>query len=171
MSQTPKKPPRESSDVTELLLGYLDYYRAVIAHKVVGLSDEQLRTSHLPSGWTPLELVKHLIYMERRWLRWGFIAEQLSSPLGDEDEDGVWHVESSETTAHLLAELRSVGGETRSIAEHAELTETATPGGRFSKGDPLPSLAWTLVYVLQEYARHAGHLDVARELADGALGE
>jgi hypothetical protein len=36
---------------------------------------------------------------------------------------------------------------------------------------PRPTLAWTLVYVLQEYSRHAGHLDIARELADGATGE
>lgn len=171
MSPTPKKPPRESTDVTELLLGFLDYYRAVVAHKLDGLSEEQLRTSHLPSGWTPLELVKHLIYMERRWLRWGFIAEQLSSPRGDENEDGVWQVDQSESGSQLLSELQAVGTKTRSIAEHAELTEIARPGGRFSIGDPLPSLAWTLVYVLQEYARHAGHLDVARELTDGALGE
>jgi hypothetical protein len=171
MSSTPKKPLRECTDVRELLLGYLDYYRAVVTHKVDGLSEAQLRTSYLPSGWTPLELVKHLIYMERRWFRWGFIAEQLSSPHGDENDEGAWHVDQSETGSQLLSELQAVGRETRSIAEHAELTEVARPGGRFSVGDPLPSLAWTLVYVLQEYARHAGHLDVARELTDGALGE
>jgi Protein of unknown function (DUF664) len=34
-----------------------------------------------------------------------------------------------------------------------------------------PPLAWILVYVLQEYARHAGHLDAARELIDGTTGE
>lgn len=87
--------------------GFLDYYRSVIARKIGGLTEAELRTSRLPSGWTPLELLKHLVYMERRWLRWGFLAE----------------------------------------------------------------LAWILVYVLQEYARHAGHLDVARELADGTTGE
>jgi hypothetical protein len=32
-------------------------------------------------------------------------------------------------------------------------------------------LAWILTYVLQEYARHAGHLDIARELIDGTTGE
>jgi hypothetical protein len=36
---------------------------------------------------------------------------------------------------------------------------------------PRPTLAWILIYVLQEYARHAGHLDVARELIDGSTGE
>jgi hypothetical protein len=30
---------------------------------------------------------------------------------------------------------------------------------------------WIGFHVLQEYARHTGHLDIARELADGATGE
>jgi len=55
-----------------LPLGYLDYYRLVITRKLEGLTESELRTSRLPSGWTPLELVKHLAYMEQRWLRWGF---------------------------------------------------------------------------------------------------
>jgi hypothetical protein len=35
----------------------------------------------------------------------------------------------------------------------------------------LPTLVWILVYVLREYARHAGHMDVCRELLDGSPGE
>jgi hypothetical protein len=35
----------------------------------------------------------------------------------------------------------------------------------------LPALIWILFHLLQEYARHLGHLDVARELADGVVGE
>jgi Protein of unknown function (DUF664) len=46
-----------------------------------------------------------------------------------------------------------------------------TAGLAVDDSRPRPTLAWTLVYVLQEYSRHAGHLDIARELADGATGE
>ena len=55
----------------------------------------------------------------------------------------------------------------------AELDSLSALGGRFSDNDPRPrpTLAWILIYVLQEYARHAGHLDVARELIDGSTGE
>jgi hypothetical protein len=28
-----------------------------------------------------------------------------------------------------------------------------------------------MLHVLQEYARHVGHLDIVRELADGRVGE
>jgi hypothetical protein len=51
----------------------------------------------------------------------------------------------------------------------AELTERARLGGRFSS-DP-PTLGWILAHLLQEYARHVGHLDVVRELMDGSVGE
>jgi Protein of unknown function (DUF664) len=167
------KPDRQVGESKELLLGFLDYYRSVIGRKIEGLSDDELRESRLPSGWSPLELVKHLVYMERRWLRWGFLAEQVPDPHGDEDQGGRWHAGAGDTGAGLIAALHSAGEQTRAIASAAELTDVSASGGRFHDDDarPRPTLAWILVYVLQEYARHAGHLDVARELIDGATGE
>jgi Protein of unknown function (DUF664) len=165
------KPSRELSDPKELLLGYLDYYRSVVGRKVEGLTEQQLRSSRLPSGWTPLQLVKHLTYMERRWFRWGFLAEETPLPFGDEDASGHWYVGDAETSADVIGELYASGNATRTIVQAAELSDIAAVGGRFSEGDLRPTLIWTLVYVLQEYARHSGHLDVARELADGGVGE
>ncbi|WP_346144077.1 DUF664 domain-containing protein [Nonomuraea recticatena] len=34
-----------------------------------------------------------------------------------------------------------------------------------------PALGRILFHLLQAYARHVGHLDVARQLIDGATGE
>jgi hypothetical protein len=31
--------------------------------------------------------------------------------------------------------------------------------------------AWVLIHMLEETARHAGHLDIPRELIDGATGD
>jgi len=168
---TARKPDRHLADPKELLLGFLDYYRSVIIGKVEGLTDAELRASHLPSGWTPLELLKHLAYMERRWLRWGFRAEPVPDPRGDEDQSGRWHTGPADTPAALIAALRAAGEQTRAIAEAAGLDDVSASGGRFTGDAPRPTLAWILTYVLQEYARHAGHLDVARELADGSTGE
>ncbi len=167
------KPDRQLDDPKELLLGFLDYYRSVIARKIEGLTDAELRESRLPSGWTPLELLKHLVYMERRWLRWGFCAEQVPDPRGDEDHAGCWHAGPGDTAADLIAALHAGGEQTRAIASAADLTDISASGGRFTDNDPRPrpTLAWILAYVLQEYARHAGHLDIARELIDGATGE
>lgn len=106
------EPARELADTIELHLLYLDRYRDIIETRLTGLSDDDLRASRLPSGWKPLELLKHLVFMERRWLRWGFEGEQVDHPWGDSGDD---------------------------------------PDGRWE--------------------RHAGHLDVVRELTDGATGE
>lgn len=32
-------------------------------------------------------------------------------------------------------------------------------------------MRWMLAHVVQETARHTGHLDILRELADGTVGE
>lgn len=165
------EPDHDLSDPAELFLGYLDFYRSAVARKVAGLSDGELRTSRLPSGWTPIELVKHLVYMERRWLRWGFAAEPVDDPWGDWGGHDRWQVGADESLADLLVMLDEGGVATRSIVEAAELSQHGAVGGRFSGEKPSPTLAWILFHVLQEYARHAGHLDIARELADGAVGE
>ena len=159
MTDTVQRPAQELADPKQLLLAYLDFYRSVIARKLDGLAESELRSSRLPSGWTPLEL------------RWGFVAEQLAAPWGDEDESGRWHVHPQETAADLLAALDAGGTRTRAIVAGAELTDIAAAGGRFADGDRRPTLAWILFHVLQEYARHAGHLDASRELLDGAVGE
>lgn len=167
------EPDRRLSDPKDLLLGYLDYYRSVVASKIAGLPDDQLRTSRLPSGWAPLELVNHLVFMERRWLQWGFLAEQVPAPRGDEDEEGRWHVGPDVTADGLAAALDTAAQRTRAIVTGADLADVGQLGGRFAAGDrkPPPTLAWILLHVLQEYARHAGQLDIARELIDGATGE
>ena len=172
MSAVVHEPDREISDPRKLLLDYLDYYRSVIIRKLDGLAEQELRTSRLPSGWTPLELLKHLVYMEQRWLRWGFAAEQVSAPWGDRGDDGRWRVEPQETVADLVAALSAGGARTSAIVERSGLRDVAAIGGRFGDDDPKPpTLAWILLHVLQEYARHAGHLDIVRELADGVTGE
>ena len=165
-------PSRDLADTVELHLAFLDYYRSVIEDKLSGLSEAELRTSRLPSGWTPLELLKHLIFMERRWIRWGYAGEPVDDPWGDSgaDPDGRWQVGPDETLAELLDRLHAGAQSTRSLVAGADPAALGAIGGRFSAGEQ-PTLNWILFHVLQEYARHAGHLDIARELADGTTGE
>jgi hypothetical protein len=164
------EPPRSLEDPREILLQQLNYYRATLLSKLGGLSEDQLTTSVLPSGWSPLGLLKHLVFVERRWMQWGFAAEQIPDPWGDHDPDSDgWLVEPDDTLVALTERLRAVAASTDAIASKADLTDRAGVGGRFSS-DP-PTLGWILVHLLQEYARHLGHLDVVRELIDGAVGE
>ncbi|WP_152184989.1 DinB family protein [Segeticoccus rhizosphaerae] len=168
----PLPSPHDSfSDTASRFLDYLDFYRSVVSTKVSGLGDHQLRQSRLPSGWSPIELVKHLVFMERRWLVWGFRGEQVESPWGDQSLAEVWAVGPDESVADLLLALHRGGMATREIVEGNELATRAQVGGRFPTAADAPTLEWILFHVLQEYARHAGHLDIARELIDGSVGE
>lgn len=165
------EPAKENPGTKALFLDYLDYYRATIESKLEGLSEPELRTGRLPSGWAPLALLKHLIFMERRWLRWGFSGEPMSEPFGEADAQGHWYVDPGESAAELIAALHEGGRRTRLIAEAAELSAPSAVGGRFASAEEAPPLVWVLFHVLQEYARHAGHLDIVRELSDGDTGE
>lgn len=64
-----------------------------------------------------------------------------------------------------------MGARSRAIVQAHSLAERARVGGRFATAQECPQLHWILLHVLQEYARHAGHLDIVRELGDGATGE
>lgn len=158
------------ADPRELLLGYLDWYRAAVARKIAGLSDVQLRTSVAQLAWSPLGLVQHLGWVERRWMRWGFAAEDaLAYPPGG--DEGEWTISPDVSTAKVMSTYADEVARSRSIAAGAPLDEIAAIGGRFATIDQAPSLGRILFHLLQEYARHVGHLDVARELIDGQTGE
>ncbi|MGW4296248.1 DinB family protein [Micromonospora chersina] len=168
--RVPFPEPGPSSDVPALFLTYLDYYRDTVADRVAGLTDAQARTARVPSGWTPVELLKHLAFMERRWLVWGFLGEPVPDPWGDREADR-WHVAADETVPDLVAALHRGGRRTREIVQATPPDTPAALGGRFTDPARRPTLAAILFHVLQEYARHAGHLDIVRELADGRTGE
>src|SRR4051794_35217156 len=85
------EPQGGTADPAVLLARYLDFYRETVLAKLRALPPEELRTSRLPSGWTPIELLSHLAHMERRWFVWGFLGEQVADPWG-EDRDGRWYV-------------------------------------------------------------------------------
>jgi uncharacterized damage-inducible protein DinB len=148
---------------------YLDYFRGRVITKVEGMAEAELRRSRLPSGWTPLELVKHLTYVELRWLEWGFQGRGVANPWGDEQADR-WYVPDEETVGELLAALRARGDRTRAIIEANDLAAIGQPGPRWDGAEPA-TLERILFHLLQEYARHLGHLDIVAELADGPVGE
>ena len=56
----------------EVFPGYLDYFRSRLVSKLEALPAAELHVSRLPSGWTPIQLLKHLAYDELRWLGWRF---------------------------------------------------------------------------------------------------
>jgi hypothetical protein len=151
---------------------YLDWARSDLAASVLALSPARRRTTLVPSGWTPIELLSHVLHMEQRWFVWGFLGEQVAEPWGDwsVDEpwdgsrDGRWVVADDVSAEQLAERLEQIGKRTRAVLRDFPLDATASPGGRFA--DDPPALEWICFHVLAEYARHAGQLDVVVELGE-----
>ena len=176
MARNPGEPHKSGPAGNERWIGYLDWVRAELADGVLGLSDDEQRTPRVPSAWTPLELLSHVLHMEQRWFVWGFLGEQVAEPWGDwnvaepwssdtSDEtraDARWVVPAGTTAESLAQRLHAVGARTAVILRDHALDERASSGGRFA--DDPPTLEWICFHVLAEYARHAGHLDIVVEL-------
>lgn len=156
-------------DPVARIVEYLDFFRAEVRRKTSDLDAEQLDRSVVPSGWTPAGLVEHLAHMERRWVVWGFLGEAVVDPEGDRGADERWT--TGRPLDEILDDLDAVGRRTRRVTTEHDPLEIAAFGGKYAVDDVRPTLLAVLLHVMQEYARHAGHLDIARELADGLTGE
>jgi uncharacterized damage-inducible protein DinB len=163
------EPTAPAGSRTEVFLRYLGYFRDQLAARLRDLPDSELRRSIVPSGWTPLELLRHLTYVERRWLEWGFEGRAVGDPWGDQ-RDGRWYVPPHETLDDLLAAYAEQAARSTAIIESHELAEVGKPGERWSGAEPA-TLERVLFHLLQEYARHLGHLDIVAELAGAGTGE
>jgi uncharacterized damage-inducible protein DinB len=163
---SPTVPMASRADVFS---GYLDFFRSRLISKLESMPAAALRTSILPSGWTPAALLKHLTFVERRWLEWGFEGRDVGDPWGDE-RDGHWYVAPGETLAELVDAARDQAARTSAILAAHELGAVGQPGERWDGADPA-TLERVLFHLVQEYARHLGQLDVVSELAGGEVGE
>jgi uncharacterized damage-inducible protein DinB len=156
--------PRE-----EVFLEYLDFFRERVIEKVASLPPDALVVSVVPSDWTALELVKHLAYVEMRWLEWGFEGQSVDEPWGDRLGDR-WCIGPEDALDSLVEELRARGVQTAAIVRRHDLTDVGQPSPRWA-GDEAATLERVLFHLLQEYARHLGHLDIYAELVEGETGE
>lgn len=159
----PNAPAASRADV---FLTYLGYFRARMVEKVRSLPAGEQRSSRLPSGWTPLELLNHIRHVERRWIEWRFEGHPLTDPWADE-RNGRWHAPGP--LEELVAALEAQAEHTESVVRSTDLSARGEPGPGW-QGEPA-TLERILFHLLQEYARHLGHLDIAVELAGSRPGE
>lgn len=163
------EPTGTVASTAEVFLSYLAYFRNRVIEKVSALPPSSLASSILPSEWSSIELIKHLTFVEMRWLEWGFEGVTIEEPWGDQFEHR-WQVASTETLETLVSEFRARGVETERIVRRHGLTDVGLPGPRWNGAAP-PTLERVLFHLLQEFARHVGHLDIVCELIDGETGE
>jgi hypothetical protein len=145
---------------------FLRAQRASVLAILDGLDEAALTTPVLPSGWTPLGLVEHLGYAERHWFQ--EIVTGAADPLPWPDLDPP--LRTTRPPAVVFAFYRDQCE--RSDEVLAALPLSTTPRGRHP--DPLGAettdLRRVVLHMIEETARHAGHLDAVRELLDGTTG-
>lgn len=169
-----ERPELYGGDPGRVLVEYLEWYRRTLLRNCSGLTDEQLAAPVEPLGWSMLGLIQHLGWVERRWLQWGFAGrpvEPYPVGVGASDHSAEFVIPAGDSTATVIARYHQELDASREIVDGEVLGRRARTGGRFSTAAQAPALGDILFHLLQEYARHVGQLDVARELTDGATGE
>jgi hypothetical protein len=151
-------PPRTGADEKATLRGFLDHLRDAIAKKAAGVPEPQVRTGGVPSGTSLLGLVKHLTFVERFYF------------LGEEADDWGQTMRPSpeDTIESVLAGYRQAIVRANQVIDAC--TDLTRPGPRPPRRGPAPTMRWTLVHMIDETARHAGHADILREQIDGSTG-
>jgi uncharacterized damage-inducible protein DinB len=144
----------------------LDRHREVVVWKLDGLDDEQLRRPMTPSGTNLLGLVKHLAAVEYGWFCETFGREVEPLPFDTDDPEADMRIEQSETTAGIVEFYARACAAADDVINDLSLDAVGTAWF----GDPV-SMRWVLIHMIEETARHAGHMDIVRELIDGATGD
>lgn len=148
-----------------MLESMLDFYRATVVNKVAGLTRGQAFTAAVsPSTLTPATVVKHLAGTERFWFSIDFAALDVTWPWADDDLHGNFRVEPSDTLSGVVADYVEECERSRRAIADADLDDAARGVGMDF------TLRYAMIHMIQETARHCGHLDLLREATDGAVG-
>jgi uncharacterized damage-inducible protein DinB len=150
----------------ESLAASLERHRRAVLWKIDGASDADLRRALVPSGTTLLGLVKHLAAVEYDWFCTTFGRETEPLPFDDTDEEADLRVELGESTDDILGFYERARAASDVVIADLELDDVGT-----SWSGNTVSLRWVLIHLIEETARHAGHIDILRELIDDKTGD
>jgi hypothetical protein len=154
------------------LLASLRDQRVAVLTKLEGLTDESARMVVIPSGWSLLDMAQHLITGEQYWLRW--IAQGEPVAFDPEDPAGRW--------AWATPAALTITDAVRLYTEEGQRSDAFLAGLPSLDVAPVRLPVWefthhwarsirtVVIHLIEETARHAGHVDIVRELLDGRHG-
>lgn len=158
--------PDFTSDEPTSLSEYLDYQRATMHLKCTGLAPGLARRAPLPSEQvTVVGLVSHLVWVERYWFGEVLGRKEIGAPWTEEDPDADWKPPAGRSLEDVLAEYATACRESREVAASMHPDDRAP----FRGGEV--TVRSVFLHMIEETARHLGHLDAVRELLDGQTGE
>ena len=160
----------DSLDERAILIQFLDYARDTVHAKCAGLSEANARRAPLPGSplMTISGLVSHLRWVECSWIDKTLLGGAIDAPWTDDDPDREFRIAVEVPLAQLLAEYRAACDRHRELVAALDL-DTPSRGELGWRAEPV-TLRWVLFHLVEETARHNGHIDILRELADGTRG-
>ena len=150
-----------SFDERAAVLPYLRAQRRSVLAIVEGLDDQQMNTSVVASGWTPAGLLRHLGDAERHWFQEvlaGQVEPDADVPDGAASAPAVGYYLDQVEHADRILQTRNLDEPPVGRVTPVAMTVDITSGRD------------VVLHMIEETARHAGHLDIARELLDGRTG-
>ncbi|MGI8697281.1 MAG: DinB family protein, partial [Mycobacteriales bacterium] len=163
------------ADEKTMLTAWLDWLRISVHRRCEGLADDDAYAHPLPKSplMTIAGIVTHLRWTEHYWFEHeigdctclgpddpGAVGEP-ADPDSDFRIDGV-------PIGRVLADYEAACQGARGVIARLDLSARAHEA---PPGDEPVSLRWIIVHMIEETARHLGHLDAIRELTDGVTGD
>ncbi len=159
-----------SWDERASLATFLDYVRDTARAKCDGVSPDDARSAPLPGSplMTLCGLISHLHWVEYYWFEVILLGGEDKGPWTKEDPDREMRIAVDIPLADLLSAYEEQAARYRKlVAEHDLDTIAKKP----FRGGEHPNLRWILLHLIEETARHNGHIDILREMADGVTGD
>jgi uncharacterized damage-inducible protein DinB len=159
-----------SWDDRTTLMTFLDYARDTVHAKCANLSDADARRAPLPGSplMTISGLVSHLRWVEASWIEDKMLGGTIDAPWTDDDPDREYRIAVEMPLTQLLDEYRDTCVRHNNLV--ASLPLDAPSRGDLGWRDEPVTLRWILMHLIEETARHNGHIDILREMADGVRG-
>jgi uncharacterized damage-inducible protein DinB len=157
----------ERATLTQLL----KYVRLTAHAKCVGLSQSDAVKTPLQRSpaMSIAGLVSHLRWSEAFWIDVIFLGQPNQWPGTDDDSELQMRRGLERPLAELLDEYATQAAHTDEIVASRDWdAESVAKDG--DTGKPI-ALRYIITHLIEETARHNGHLDILRELADGVTGD
>lgn len=152
----------------ELTVALLDWYRDGVFTKVASCSDFEAHARPGPSETSIAGIVRHLALVEDSWFTERFAGGEAIALFRDvdwkADPDFEFRTARDEPLAASLDLYRAAIERSNAVIAAHELDDRSED----SRG-PL-TLRWCITHMMEETARHLGHIDLLREIISGTTG-
>lgn len=159
----------ESWDERALLLTMLRYTQQTAVAKASGLSEELARATPLPTSprMSLSNVLNHLRWVERSWVNTRLLGGDDDGPWTRENPDAEFDEGSALPLQEVIRLYEEEAARTRAVFAEHDLDAVMA---KATDKSPLTA-RWILLHLIEETARHNGHLDILREMADGSVGD